>query len=395
MPSIVVIAPYISTAESMFAGHQFEYRFLSGLSKRFDVTVVAPDNDDNRVALEQMSGHPYQALLSPRLSRHEDKVRKWLRTRGVHHLRDEVELPTVNGEVAGLIDRATAVGLSWSPAVTMSWSIRRRWPSKYIYAIEHDVSFTRTASTQERSDLRSTTKRQLKRRLVRHNEVHGLQGCDFYVVFKKADLDACVRAGVKSQGFVSAPLIEAPKGPRSPLIEAPIALFVGAFSRPENSLGAEWLLSEVWPKVVESHPSARLVLAGANPTPSMRAAESESVQVTGSVPDLDPYYRQATCAVAPVFQGGGIRVKVPQAMRYGLPLVGTPLALEGLEDLPDGVSPAPTEDPCEFAENILHVFSHTAEWATPAAKAQQWVSENFSFQRTVDVVTDRILARGD
>jgi glycosyltransferase involved in cell wall biosynthesis len=55
------------------------------------------------------------------------------------------------------------------------------------------------------------------------------------------------------------------------------------------------------------------------------------VEVTGTVADIRPYYREALAVVVPLRTGGGTRLKIIEAMAAGLPVVSTSLGAEGLE----------------------------------------------------------------
>lgn len=57
---------------------------------------------------------------------------------------------------------------------------------------------------------------------------------------------------------------------------------------------------------------------------------SPAVEVTGEVEDVRPYLAAATLFVAPMVSGSGIKNKVLEAMAMALPVVATPLAVEGL-----------------------------------------------------------------
>jgi polysaccharide biosynthesis protein PslH len=82
---------------------------------------------------------------------------------------------------------------------------------------------------------------------------------------------------------------------------------------------------------VQAHiPQARLWLVGNAPTPAMQALASDTVIVTGRVPDVRPYLAQATVFVSPLRLGAGIKNKVLEALALGCPLAATPLSVDGI-----------------------------------------------------------------
>jgi polysaccharide biosynthesis protein PslH len=118
----------------------------------------------------------------------------------------------------------------------------------------------------------------------------------------------------------------------------PEVVFTGVFSYQPNEDGALWLIEHVWPLLRESQPHAHLTLVGMGPSSTLRnRAARAGVEVTGTVPDVQPYLWRAAIAVAPLDTAQGVQNKVLEAVAAGLPVVVTPAVYEGL---PDAVRPA-------------------------------------------------------
>lgn len=108
-------------------------------------------------------------------------------------------------------------------------------------------------------------------------------------------------------------------------------VFVGAMSYGPNVAAMQWFCADVLPRVRARCPEARLLIVGRDPSPSVRElADGSSIVVTGEVDDVRPYLDSATVFVAPMVSGSGIKNKVLEAMSMALPVVATPLAVEGL-----------------------------------------------------------------
>jgi glycosyltransferase involved in cell wall biosynthesis len=123
-----------------------------------------------------------------------------------------------------------------------------------------------------------------------------------------------------------------PSGPMAPAT-TPTAAFVATMGWAPNVDGAVWFGREVWPEVSRRIPEARLLLVGRDPSRSVRALASSSVEVSGTVVDVRPYLAQARLAVAPLRAGGGTRLKILEALDAGRPVVATSIGVDGLEDL--------------------------------------------------------------
>jgi glycosyltransferase involved in cell wall biosynthesis len=129
----------------------------------------------------------------------------------------------------------------------------------------------------------------------------------------------------------------APCGPAVPEHLNPVTesadtvLFTGNFIHPPNVDAALRLVRCIFPRLKQRHPRAILQLVGDNPPAALRMAAGPGVVVTGRVPEIPPFLEAATVVAAPLRTGGGLRIKVMEALAYGKPLVASPLAVRGLD----------------------------------------------------------------
>jgi glycosyltransferase involved in cell wall biosynthesis len=99
-----------------------------------------------------------------------------------------------------------------------------------------------------------------------------------------------------------------------------------------NIDGAISFSRNVWPGIHQRKPDLTFTIVGRDPSPAVRELESlPGIEVTGTVDDVRPYYRQAIAAIVPLNVGGGSRLKILEAMAAGVPVISTPLGAEGLE----------------------------------------------------------------
>lgn len=110
----------------------------------------------------------------------------------------------------------------------------------------------------------------------------------------------------------------------------PVMVFVGHLAYAPNVEAARRLALAILPEVRQALPEARLILAGRQA--DAVAAELgglDAVEIIPDPEDLGPIFRRGHVSVAPLSAGGGTRIKILEAMAWGLPVVATPLAAEG------------------------------------------------------------------
>jgi len=112
----------------------------------------------------------------------------------------------------------------------------------------------------------------------------------------------------------------------------PELVFVGSMDWMPNDDGIRWFAAEVFGRVQQLVPGAKLTVVGRSPSQGMRelAARNSDIEVTGAVPDVRPYLERAAISVVPLRVGGGTRLKIYEAMAMGAPVVSTTIGAEGL-----------------------------------------------------------------
>jgi len=113
-------------------------------------------------------------------------------------------------------------------------------------------------------------------------------------------------------------------------------LFISSLGYEPNLHAARLLLSEIFPQILSRCPDATLAIVGADPPAWLVKAghRDPRVTVTGWVPDVAPWLDAAHVVVCPLVVGGGVKVKVLEALARGCAVVATPIALQGLRHLP-------------------------------------------------------------
>jgi sugar transferase (PEP-CTERM/EpsH1 system associated) len=169
--------------------------------------------------------------------------------------------------------------------------------------------------------------------LLRRCERELLARCDAHTVCSERER-ALLRAAVPD-----APVHVVPNGvdveyfsALAPALPRRDIVFVGSMDYHANIDAALYFANQIWPQVRARRPDLRFCIAGSRPAREILAlSRRPGITVTGTVEDLRPYYAASLAVVVPLRVGGGTRLKVLEAMAAGVPVVATPLAVEGLE----------------------------------------------------------------
>ncbi|MEV6875568.1 glycosyltransferase [Amycolatopsis sp. NPDC051128] len=168
-------------------------------------------------------------------------------------------------------------------------------------------------------------------------------------------------------------------------------LFVGSFDHVPNRDAARWLATEIMPIVRRRRPDAVAEIVGSNPPPEMFELARDGVVVRGWVPDLDSAYQGARVVVAPLRFGAGVKGKLGESLGYGVPVVATPLAAEGMH-LTHGRDVLVGSSAEELAEEIVTLLEDDKLWQRLSEEGKTVVDRLFGAdvaRRTLTSVLDQ------
>jgi GT2 family glycosyltransferase len=155
-------------------------------------------------------------------------------------------------------------------------------------------------------------------------------------------------------------------------------VFVGGFRHPPNVDAVRWFVADVWPRVRARLPDALFHCIGGDVPPEIAALSSvPGVRVHGHVPDIGPYMEGVRVAVAPLRYGAGVKGKINLSMAHGQPVVATHCAVEGMH-LTHGEDVLVADDPADFADAMVRLYSDEALWSALATRGLDNVARHFS-----------------
>jgi glycosyltransferase involved in cell wall biosynthesis len=157
-------------------------------------------------------------------------------------------------------------------------------------------------------------------------------------------------------------------------------IFVAGFGHPPNEDAAVWFVADIWPLIRAAIPAATLSIIGSNPTERVKALAGQGVAIFANVTEtaLTAAYNRARVAVVPLRCGAGVKLKVVEALRAGVPLVTTPVGAQGLPGLSQIVA---VEDQAErFAAAVIALLQNDDDWEKHSLDQVEFAQSRFSRQ---------------
>jgi glycosyltransferase involved in cell wall biosynthesis len=324
-----------------------------------------PEADRDALAAEMPKLEVLEPVFHPiHLFAHRRYVPRvaWLRiARGVPYLAGKWESPTVRRALEREL-RAREFDVVWLGCLGMTRYlplVRRLQPRARVVLDQIDVESEKFAQFMRRQRGLRRAVSEVEWRAARTFEREALRAVDAAGAISQDDVHTCeALAGVR---VLTIPQI-VPFTRRSEIAPAgPRLCYAGNLKWRPNVRGLDWFCAEVWPRVRARLPDATFQIAGTRlPTDASgaplvpQAWRGPGITTLGFVADLAPLYESSAAMVAPSFDGTGVRLKLLEAFRCGIPVVTTPDGAYGLAIEP-GREAFVESDPSAFADRVVEV----------------------------------------
>jgi glycosyltransferase involved in cell wall biosynthesis len=156
-------------------------------------------------------------------------------------------------------------------------------------------------------------------------------------------------------------------------------LFFGAMHRPQNVKAVRYFWETIWPSVQKEVPEAEFWVAGGGIPKAMERelSRDDRVIMTGFVEQVEETYKSASVFVAPILAGGGVIVKILDALAAGVPVVTTTYGNEGIRAEP-GKEILVADNPGDFASFVVHLLRDEELRNSVGSAGRQYVENKFS-----------------
>lgn len=166
-------------------------------------------------------------------------------------------------------------------------------------------------------------------------------------------------------------------------------VFIGGSGHPPNVDAVRWIATEILPALRRQISEARVHVLG-DVTDAMRAEfDLTGLQLHGRVPDLAPWLNGALASLAPLRFGAGVKGKINMSMSYGVPVIATSVAVEGMR-LEHGKDVMLADDADAFAQAGILLQNDGDLWRRVSDASIDNVKRHFSSRLAYEAL-DRAL----
>lgn len=156
-------------------------------------------------------------------------------------------------------------------------------------------------------------------------------------------------------------------------------IFCGAMDSELNQEAVKWFVNNVFNKIKRIVCDVKFYIVGKNPSRDVLALNSDDIIVTGTVDDIREYYQIADLVVVPLLHGGGVKVKLLEAVGYNKNIVTTTVGIEGTGF--DWKTQIPvTDDPGRFAKLCVDILSDEEYAKTLRVNTHDFFIENYTYK---------------
>ena len=352
--------------------------------ERLGVRVVAPLMPNHRSPAHKLWYKAKNRLIS--------------RVRGV----PELSLYWSNAALRANLER---LGREFDPALTIieNWEpypLRRSIRSGRAALLAHDVAYEileRAVAASADETQRAARARRLTRE--RRPEIAAWRLYDAILTLTESDRDTILRELGTAAGDAG-PGLRPASAPAPPLVQhlpVPVAEeffeftrpaapglrvgFLGTFRADFNRDALTHLLRDIWPRVTARLPGAELIVAGNGHAGALRAeVETRGARWLGFVEDLRGFYEGIDLLIVPLRFGGGVRIRILEALAGAIPVVATAVAAANL-GIEEGVHYRCANAPDEIAASVARLLQAPVEAAALGRRGREWCEQRHGSAR--------------
>lgn len=167
---------------------------------------------------------------------------------------------------------------------------------------------------------------------LRDYEIDALNGADAFIAITTRDLTRAQELKLKKPSIALPVGIQWDEEPAWHEPEEWNSMFyIGSMDWMPNQKGMDWFMRKVWDTFQQFFKDWKFYHAGRAMPQEFKDITKEGYYNLGEIPDAKALMRSKNIMIAPLFSGGGMRVKMVEAMGMGKCVIATDIAAEGID----------------------------------------------------------------
>lgn len=264
--------------------------------------------------------------------------------------------------------------------------LRRKASRMPAILVDHNVESLLFERYLERKSAMIRTAGRLELARIRRSERNAIGAADKTIALSEKDRQELLRLAPGGDIVTLPPGAPVHPGETIPPPENRASiLFLGNYRWQPNRQAARWLVEEIFPRVRDKVSEAVLKLAGEDPAGTMARFHRPDacIHVLGRVEDPGRTMREAAVFIVPLLVGGGVRLKILEALANERPVATTTIGCEGIP-LVDGENAVIADDARSLADETAALLRDPERAERLARAGRRLVEEEFGWDAIVE-----------
>ena len=167
-------------------------------------------------------------------------------------------------------------------------------------------------------------------------------------------------------------------------------IFISLLSWWPNKDAVLWFSKKIYPLIKKEIKDVKFLVIGKNADQEIKDTldKEKSIKLIGHVKSLNKYLKKSGVLIVPVRSGAGVRIKILDALSWGMPIISTFAAAKGIK-LKNKKEILLADDEGKFNKAVVDVLKNKKLALRLSENGLKFIKENYNFQKA-DEVLDRV-----
>jgi glycosyltransferase involved in cell wall biosynthesis len=170
-----------------------------------------------------------------------------------------------------------------------------------------------------------------------------------------------------------------------------VGYHIGAMDWLPNVEAISWFLESIWPDLHKEVPEFEFYFAGRNMPGSFEKYESKGVSCEGEVASAKEFIKDKRVLIVPLRSGGGIRIKILEAMASGKLVVSTSIGMQGINEAQPGGHFLLADSEKDFVSQIKWIMKNKEEAESIAKAGASLVTDKYNQRKIMSRLISQML----